>query len=193
MYWEFFQEFTRCSKSVGAVTPSSCSLAQRIVPNGNISSASVVAEYGPGTGAFTSEILGRMGPNTHFFAVENNPRLATFFRRRFPDVMLFEVSAEHAPQILRALGKSHVDCIVSGLPWALFGSKLQDNLLQTTVSLLRKGGTFAAVVYLHSFRADCSEKSSRSVSRKSPDLLSFGGTCPPHLCMNVLDNETGET
>jgi len=150
LYWNFFREFVDDQRNIGAIAPSSFSLSQQMISNANISNASVVAEYGPGTGVFTSEILARIDCNTCFFAIENNAKMAACLKKRFPDVMLFQDSAENAPQILRRLGRSEIDCIVSGLPWASFGSDLQNRLLQSTVSVLREGGTFVSFMYLHS-------------------------------------------
>ena len=149
MNWEFFRECFSNPRGIGAIAPSSFLLAKEMVSNIGISSASVIVEYGPGTGAFTSEILTRINPDACFFAVENNPKMALAFRRRFPHVLLFEDSVENVSNILRRLGESRVDCIISGLPWASFDFHVQDRLLETTVSVLREGGRFATFAYLH--------------------------------------------
>ncbi len=151
MNWEFFREFLSNPRGIGAIAPSSFLLAKEMVSNIGISSASVIIEYGPGTGAFTSEILARISPDARFFAVENNPKMALEFRRRFPHVLLFEDSVENVAKILHGLGESRVDCIISGLPWTSFDCKLQDRLLETTVSILREGGRFATFAYLQGF------------------------------------------
>ena len=57
MYWDFLRGFIKNPVGVSTVAPSSHFLARQIISNTDISSASVIVEYGPGTGAFTPEIL----------------------------------------------------------------------------------------------------------------------------------------
>ena len=141
-------EFLRAPGRIGAVTSSSAALSRRIVSAIDIPSASIIIEYGPGTGAFTSQILQRKRPDARFCAIENNGRLAEKFRHRFPEVRLFEDSVENVGQIVRDLGARQVDCVVSGLPWANFDAEAQDRLLDATRSVLRDGGMFVTFAYL---------------------------------------------
>ncbi|KPK73797.1 MAG: hypothetical protein AMJ79_14950 [Phycisphaerae bacterium SM23_30] len=135
---------------MGAVAPSSSSLAEKMVRDTIQRGDSVVVEYGPGPGAFTREILKKIDRNTTFLAIEKNPKMAAMFKQIFPSVLLYEDSAENIPRILGEVGESKVDCIISGLPWASFDSGYQERLLQVTLSVLREGGTFATFSYLHS-------------------------------------------
>ena len=148
MHWRFLREFVRNPKRIGAVAPSSAGLSREIVSDVGLSFASVVVEYGPGTGAFTSEILARIGPEARLVAIESNRQFAAAFRRRFPEVLLVEDSVENAPDILRSCGLGEADCVISGLPWAAFDPQLQDRLLAATLSVLPKGGRFATFAYL---------------------------------------------
>lgn len=144
----FIRQFIKSPSAIGAIAPSSARLAREMVSNVGLETARVVVEYGPGTGAFTSAILARRNPNAVFFAVENNRKMAAAFRKRFPDVLLFEESVENLPAILGRVGEPEVGCIVSGLPWASFSADLQDRLLEVTHSVLRKGGSFSTFAYL---------------------------------------------
>ena len=141
-------QFLKNPKHIGAIASSSKALSRTIVSDIDIESASVILEYGPGTGVFTRQILKVKRPEAVFAAIERNPMLATQFRREFPDVPLYEDSAENAPDIVRHLGADKADCVVSGLPWAAFDDGLQDRLLQATLEVLREGGTFVTFAYL---------------------------------------------
>lgn len=173
-YWIFFREFVRHPASVGAIAPSSTALARMVVSNINPASASVVVEYGPGIGAFTCEILERIRPGARLIAIEKNAKMASLFRRRYPQVDLFEDSVENLPAIFKKAGVSKADYIVSGLPWATFSDALQDRLMNVTVKALRKGGEFVTFAYIHGltlpagrrFRATL--RRHFSVVRKSP-------------------------
>ncbi len=141
-------EFLKNPKRTGAIAASSTHLAKMIVSDIGIESASVIAEYGPGTGVFTSEILSNKADDATFFAIERSPKLAAEMRERFPEVTLFEDSAEKISSMLQELGEKEVDCIVCGLPWAAFDEELQDSLLSATLSVLSEGGSFATFAYL---------------------------------------------
>ena len=141
-------EFVKNPKRTGAIATSSRGLARMICSEIGIDSASVIVEYGPGTGIFTEEILRMKRPDACFFAVEYSPALAASFRRKFPDTRLFEESAANVAEMLEEEGHSHIDSIVCGLPWAAFDEPLQDSLLDATLSSLHPGGTFATFAYL---------------------------------------------
>jgi len=141
-------EFLKNPKHIGAIAPSSRALSRMIVSDIDIESASVILEYGPGTGVFTRQILRAKNPDAVFAAIERNELLAAKFRREFPGVPLYEDSAENAPGIIRHLGADKVDCVISGLPWAAFDDGLQDRLIEATLEVLREGGTFVTFAYL---------------------------------------------
>lgn len=141
-------QFLKNPKHIGAIASSSKGLSRTIVSDIGIESASVILEYGPGTGVFTRQIVAAKRSDAIFAAIEQNPMLAAKFRQEFPDVVLYEDSAEKAPQIVRELGADQADCIVSGLPWAAFDDGLQDRLLAATLEVLREGGKFVTFAYL---------------------------------------------
>jgi phospholipid N-methyltransferase len=141
-------QFLKNPKHIGAIAPSSRALSRRIVSDSDIESASVILEYGPGTGVFTRQILKAKNPGAVFAAIERNELLAARFRVEFPGVPLYEDSAENAPGIIRHLGADKVDCVISGLPWAAFDDGLQDRLIDATLEVLREGGTFVTFAYL---------------------------------------------
>ncbi len=147
----FLTEFIRRPQNTGAVAPSSRWLAETIVSDLGLESASLVVEYGPGTGAFTGEILTRLDADVDFIAIENNERMRRRVRERFPDIDVADSSIEDLPSILEKRGHSpgDVDAIVSGLPWAAFGESLQDRLLEITASVLAPEGRFATFAYIH--------------------------------------------
>lgn len=141
-------QFLKNPKNIGAIAPSSRGLSRKIVSDIGIESASVILEYGPGTGVFTRQILKAKNPGAVFAAIERNELLAAKFRQEFPGVPLYEDSAENARAIVRDLGADKVDCVISGLPWAAFDDGLQDRLLEATLEVLREGGTFVTFAYL---------------------------------------------
>ncbi len=112
--------------------------------------AQTVVEFGAGTGAITGVLLELLKPGATFLPIEINPKFVKIIRSRFPDLNVVEGSATDTPDHLRAVGREHCDCIVSGLPWTTFKTSLQDALLDATLQSLRPGGRFATYMYLQS-------------------------------------------
>lgn len=106
-----------------------------------------IAEYGPGTGAFTEAILARLSPHATFFAVERNAGLAQELRQRFPTLHLHEGSVEEIERFCAAEGVDQLDAIVSGLPWAAFPQDLQVRILDATMRVLKPGGQLVTFAY----------------------------------------------
>jgi phospholipid N-methyltransferase len=147
-YLRFFGRFLRNPRQVGAVAPSSRSLAQAITSAVALGDADAVVELGPGNGAFTSQILGRLRPGALFFALDTNPAMCRSLQKRFPHVHVHCDSASRLDRYLKKYDLNGVDCIVSGLPWAAFGARLQDDLMAATYAALRPGGEFATFAYV---------------------------------------------
>jgi phospholipid N-methyltransferase len=135
--------------TVGAVAPSSLYLAEEILQGIGLSEASVIVEYGPGTGVFTQKILAKKNDGARLIAVEKNPKFAAHIRYRFPTIELLEGCVTDLPATLARMRIDHADCVVSGLPWAAFSGEEQVRLLKATESVLRPGGHFVTLAYVH--------------------------------------------
>lgn len=147
----FFSAFLRRPAEVGAIAPSSRSLARRMVAGMDLAAARCVVEYGPGTGAFTREIVDRIGPGTTFLAIEKNPDFIPVLRRRFPHLDLVEASAEALPDLLSERGLDRADYIVSGLPYTVLPWDLVERIIAVSYRCLRHGGLFNTVQYYNSY------------------------------------------
>lgn len=164
----FLRQFLRAPGQVGAIAPSSAALAREMTRGIHLEKADVVVEYGPGTGAFTSHILGALGAHAKFFAIEVNAAMAAALRSRFPALHVHEGSVADVAtfctkegidlprqdgQAVRAfMPGPGIDAIISGLPWAAFPESLQTAILDATIRVLKPGGvlaTFAYTIGLH--------------------------------------------
>ena len=165
----FIKQFVTAPRKVGAILPSSRFLAERVVDEAKVRQASVVVEWGPGTGAITSAVLDRLPHDATFFAMEITPQFVEAMQVRFPDVTVHHDSAENTRLYLERRGLHSCDSIVSGLPWTSFTDELQDSLLSTLVDALRPGGLFVTYTYIMSpwmpggrkFRRKITERFSR--------------------------------
>ena len=145
----FLREFIASPTVIGAVAPSSEHLARAMVDGLDLKNARAVLEYGPGTGIVTDHIRKGIAPYTRLAAIEINPRMATFFKQRHPDVPLYEDTVANARMICDYADIEMVDCIVSGLPWSTFSEPLQVKLLDEMMRVLRPGGCFVTFAYIH--------------------------------------------
>lgn len=148
-YMDFLCLFVTRPGRIGAPCPSSIAMAEAMVANCALNSASVVVELGPGTGAFTGHILKELSPRATFMPVELDPVCVALLTERFPGLKVYCESAERLPELLRQTGQSQVDCIISGLPWANMPPGVQQRILGAVIKTLRPDGVFNTFTYLH--------------------------------------------
>jgi phosphatidylethanolamine/phosphatidyl-N-methylethanolamine N-methyltransferase len=128
---KLLKEFLQKPLATGTIVPSSSHLAKLMVRCAGVGDADVVLEYGAGTGAITGYILRELSPRSKFAAIEINRQLAAVFRESHPGVPVFEDSVENVRAICDSMNVAMVDCIISGLPWALFSKSMQVRILDT--------------------------------------------------------------
>jgi len=145
----FFAALLRKPGQIGAVAPSSPSLAGVIASVVPSAGAPVVVELGPGTGAVTTAIDARLDPGARHLAVELDPRMAGFLRQAHPGLEVVEGDAAKLQSLLEERGVEHADAVVSGLPWALFDDVTQASILSQVAAVIGPDGVFATFAYRH--------------------------------------------
>ncbi|MCW2880267.1 MAG: ribosomal adenine dimethylase [Sphaerisporangium sp.] len=145
----FFGQFVRSPGTTGAVAPSSRRLARVLATPVPERGEPVVVELGPGTGVGTDEIQRRLGGRGHHLAIEINPRLAARLTDRHPTAKIIVADAVNLPKLLAKHGLERADVVVSGLPWAAFPARLQDDLLGAITEVLAPEGAFTTFAYVH--------------------------------------------
>lgn len=143
----FFKEILRVPAITGAIAPSSKHLARLVVEKAEVQSARCILELGPGTGVITREILRAKNPHAELVLLERNTEFVKDLSRTFPGLQVVSGCASELESHARTLGLPPVDCIVSGLPWALFGPRLRADILRSAHGLLAPGGMFATYTY----------------------------------------------
>jgi phospholipid N-methyltransferase len=142
------KEFVRDPGGIGTVIPSSRKLAKAMTSDIGIEKARTVVEIGPGSGVFTARILELISLETKYFLVELNSRMYKHLAEKFPNVKIYNESAENLAEILKREGVASVDVVVSGLPWASFPPELQHKLLDAIYGSLSEGGIFTTYAYI---------------------------------------------
>lgn len=145
----FVREFVRAPLTVASVIPSGRALSQRVTTPIPASGEPVVVELGPGTGAFTREIQAVLAGRGRHVAIEINDRFAALLTGRFPGADVATADARDLPSVLDDLGLDRADVVISGLPWAVFGSRQQREVLGSIMDALVPDGAFTTFAYLH--------------------------------------------
>ncbi len=143
----FLAAFLRSPAQVSALFPTNPEIGRAMVRGLDLQRAHAVVEFGPGTGAITKTVLEVIGDSTTFFAVELNEQIAKRFAKNFPQVPLFQGDAADIARFTTEIGASHLDAVITALPWTTIPKKVRARILDETVRLLRPGGAFTWVTY----------------------------------------------
>ena len=146
----FFKRYLAHPDQVGAIAPTSKAVGRVVCDAAHVSEAEAVVELGPGDCAITRVVVEKLRPESQFFAIEISPEFCEAMAQRFPDVTVYNDSAENIEKYLGELDLTGCDAVVSGLPWASFPESLQTNLLSAVYDALNPGGWFTTYTYLFS-------------------------------------------
>lgn len=143
-YGAFLRGLIHNPKGVSAPTPSSPVLAEAIAAELDLSRPGLVIELGPGTGAVTAALAGRVG-GRRILAIEREKSFVAPMRTRFPEV---DVRCGDALNFERYLPPDAViAAIVSGLPLLHLPQLVRRSLLERTLAAQGTGGLFIQLSY----------------------------------------------
>jgi len=145
---DFFWQWFNNPKEVGAIFPSSGSLAKAMAMQVKNTNDGSIIELGAGTGVITTALLQTGVKPKQLQIVEKNPAMAQALRLHFPDLDIIEADvSSHFRSITKQQLNNEINTIVSGLPMLLFDAKQQYSLLKRAFSLMAKSGTFIQFTY----------------------------------------------
>lgn len=129
-------------KNVASVAPTSSFGVERVCRRINFEQAGVIVEFGPGSGAFTRELLKRMRPDARLVAFEVNESFVRHLTAGTRDrrLSVLHCGAEESLQVLRAMGIERVDTIVSGVPFSFFEPERKIRIIDSAARLLQPYG-----------------------------------------------------
>lgn len=151
----FLREFGGKFETTGSILPSSRFLARAITrylaDRGD--EPIRVLECGPGTGAFTDQIVRHLRPGDRFDLVELNESFVEVLKKRFatePHWQAIADSSEIHQQLLQDFDDSQpYDFIISGLPHVNFPPEVVETIFQSYFKLLKPGGTLSYFEYAY--------------------------------------------
>ena len=146
----FLKQCLSNPRHIGAVLPSSRYLANKMVEGIDFNKASVIVEYGPGTGVFTDKLLEYRNEDATIFIIENNLKFYRLLKDKYnglDNIHIIHGSAEHIDQYLNQYNIPHVDYVISGLPFASLPQNISTNILNSTRNILKEKGKFITFQY----------------------------------------------
>lgn len=147
----FLHRFIRNPTEVGSILPSSAALAESIVSQipedtSSRTEGKRYLEIGPGTGAFTIEIVKRLGDNDQLDIVEIDETFCDILKTKYanyPNIHIYCQSiTEWDPEY-------KYDAIVSGLPLNAFGPEKVAEFIETFTKLTKEEGTISYFEYAY--------------------------------------------
>lgn len=148
--FQFFMQFLKHPKTIGAFAPSGRALAEKMMEPVSFARARCIVEYGPGTGSFTRELLRRRRAHTTLLIIEQNEVFYQKLRKELEgeqDVYVIHGSAEQVNAYLPAYGFETADYILSGLPFTSLPKAVSERILEATQKALGEKGRFITFQY----------------------------------------------
>ena len=143
----FLKQYLRNPFGTGGVAPSGRQLAKLMVSKLAPQPSEIVVELGPGTGAFTRELLAQGVEPANLILVEFNKEFVKFLKREFPNLRIVEGPAQDLPQLLKALGQASVKKIISGIPLRSMKPAECRQIAMAVAAVLEPGGIFVQFSY----------------------------------------------
>ena len=144
--FQFFKKFLQAPRKIGSLTLSSRYLTEKMFQDVPWQELRTVVELGAGTGVFTKYIAAHKTGQCRVVVIEQDDVMRRQLMRTYPD-FLYGKEAASLPEILRYYGLTDADCIISGLPFAVFGEEEREAVLQAVDHSLAAGGLFVAYQY----------------------------------------------
>ncbi len=144
----FFLQCLFNIKKVGAVAPSSKSLARKMIKQARVEDARFIAEFGAGTGSITRQILAAMHPQAQLLVFEPHTPFYKKLEQIHDDrIHLFQAPAQELSHHLAKKGFPNLDCVFSGIPLTNLSKKIQQEIIGAAYSELKAQGRFVQFQY----------------------------------------------
>jgi phospholipid N-methyltransferase len=142
----FLRSFRANPRRVGALLPTSRRAVSDTLDLARVDEASLVVEFGAGSGVYTRELLRRMAPEARLLAFEVDEALAAQVSAEIDDPRL-QLLTVPAQDVERHLDGAHVDVLVSALPFTSLPADVRQRVLDLSPTILAPHGVMLVLQY----------------------------------------------
>jgi phosphatidylethanolamine/phosphatidyl-N-methylethanolamine N-methyltransferase len=145
----FLKQFFKERKVVGAVSPSTKFLGEKMLASIDFDKARHLVELGPGTGVFTDIIIQRMHKDAKLLVLELNNDFYEKLNKRIDDprVQVIHDSAENISKYLEEEAQTKQDAVISSLPLMVFSAPLRQAVVDAAYACIRPHGNYVQFQY----------------------------------------------
>lgn len=141
----FLKRFFKNPARVAYILPSSKNLIKHVVGEMDLKVPRVIAEFGPGEGCHTREILRKAHPETRLFLFELDTELARFLEQQFADeprVTVLNTNCCNIKQVMTDHQIPAFDYVFSGIPFSLMDKPTKAQLMRDIYDSLHPNSSF---------------------------------------------------
>lgn len=143
----FLKQFVTKPRSVGAILPSSKFLAKKMVAQIDFGKARCIVEIGPGTGAFTEQLLKhRKSSQCQLILIETNERFCRQLQDKYQHIENLQIIHDSGEKVNFYKMKyeiEQIDYVVSGIPFSSLPKQVSKNIL---ISVTKAIGTTGSLI-----------------------------------------------
>jgi len=143
----FLRRWLQNPRAVGAVVPSSRSLASAMAAEIDLTAPGAVVELGGGTGNVTAALLLAGVLPQDIAVVERDPVFARVIAARFPQVRVLQGDAAELRRLLREAGIGPVKAVISGLPLLSIPDRICLRIIAEAAGALTEDGVLVQFTY----------------------------------------------
>jgi phosphatidylethanolamine/phosphatidyl-N-methylethanolamine N-methyltransferase len=144
---QFLVMWAKAPRSMGAILPSSKSLARAMATQVGRGKNTPVVELGAGTGIVTHALLEAHIAPERLIVVERETALVAMLHGQFPSLRIVEGDAQHLCTLLKSHDFHKVGCVVSSLPLLSMPQRVREAIEGQMVEALEEGGVIVQFTY----------------------------------------------
>ncbi|CAG9001095.1 MAG: Ornithine lipid N-methyltransferase [Candidatus Celerinatantimonas neptuna] len=147
----FLKQFVTKPRSVGAILPSSKFLAKKMMDQIDFSKARCIVEIGPGTGAFTEQLLKyRKSDQCQLILIETNELFCRQLQDKYQyveNLRIIHDSGEKVNFYKMKYEIDQIDYVVSGIPFSSLPKQVSQNILTSVTKAIGSTGSLILFQY----------------------------------------------
>ena len=147
--WDFIRAYLHDRQTIGIVAPTTALVGRNMARLGRVSEAKRVVEFGPGTGAITTQLLAALPADGRLWAFEIYEPFLDKLRDTIhdPRLTLLGQSAETVRDLRDFESPEGFDAIICSIPFSLLPPAVTSGILSAAADSLRPGGVFVSLQY----------------------------------------------